>query len=234
MNLAKKGTIVSVKQIAKQTIEAAIEVPADFTFIAGQYIWLMIPELKYPDPRGNARMFSVASSPNKRGEIDIIFRMSGSGYKKTLAEMMPGEEVVFSGPYGSLTLPKDDSVPLVLIAGGVGVASFLSIVRFSEETRSGRKITLVYANPTENEAAYLDELRRIEQKNQNFKLFTLLGVPKGFQLRKLIKDHAGSKAVWAVIGLRGFVDLAAKELSTSGVSLRDALFEEFYPVLLKK
>ncbi len=71
MNLAKKGTIVSVKQIAKRTIEVAIKVPEDFNFIAGQYIWLMVPELKYPDPRGNTRMFSVASPPNRKGELEL-------------------------------------------------------------------------------------------------------------------------------------------------------------------
>jgi len=82
MNLARQGTIISVRQIAKQIIEATIKVPEDFSFFAGQYIWLAIPELTYPDPKGNTRMFSIASSPTHKGHITIIFRTGDSGYKK--------------------------------------------------------------------------------------------------------------------------------------------------------
>ena len=60
VNLTKKGRIISVKRITKRTTHVAIKVPEDFSFIAGQYIWLMIPKLEYPDPKGNVRMFSIA------------------------------------------------------------------------------------------------------------------------------------------------------------------------------
>ena len=175
MNLAKKGTIISIKQIAKRTVEAVIKVSEDFNFIAGQYIWLMVPKLKYPDPRGNTRMFSIASSPNLKGELNIIFRISGSGYKKTLVEMTPGEEIIFSGPYGHMMLPEDNSLPIVFMAGGVGIAPFLSMNRFSNETSSEHKITLIYANANREEAAYLNELTQTQGQNPNFKLITVFG-----------------------------------------------------------
>ncbi|OGN08436.1 MAG: hypothetical protein A2750_01805 [Candidatus Yanofskybacteria bacterium RIFCSPHIGHO2_01_FULL_45_42] len=231
MNLAKKGTIISVKQVAKRTIEVAIKVPADFSFRAGQWIQLILPELKYPDLKGNTRMFSIASSPNRKGELNIIFRSGPSGYKRTLTKMEPGTEVIFSGPYGSMELPQDTSRPFVIIAGGVGVAPFLSMIRFSSETASGHKVSLIYANIHKEETAYLDELLRIEKENPDFKLLNIFGQLKNGQLKKAVNGLMNQKAIWSVIGPQGFVDFVGKYLLGRGVNAQDVVFEQFYPEL---
>ncbi len=229
MNLAKKETIIAVKQIALQTVEVAIKVPEDFNFVAGQYIWLQVPELKYPDPKGNTRMFSISSSPNKKGELDLIFRVTESGYNKTLVEMFPGSEVIFSGPYGPQKLPEDNSLPLVFFAGGVGVASFLSMIRFSTETKSGHNIVLIYACESEKEIVYLDELKQIEKENLNFKLFYTFSILKEDQLSKMISGYDSSKTLWSVIGPKSFVDFVGRYLSKLGIFSRNITFEQFYP-----
>lgn len=73
----------------KELIEGVWEVSFDrrnknFSFIAGQYIRLVLTKLDYEDSLGLARLFSIASSPNDKEKISIIFRVSGSGFKKTL------------------------------------------------------------------------------------------------------------------------------------------------------
>lgn len=224
-NLARKGTIVSIKQIAKRTIQAAIKVAEDFNFIAGQYIWLQIPELIYPDPKGNTRIFSIASSPNKKGELDIIFRTSESGYKKTLVEMMPGTDVIFSGPYGPMALPKNNLLPVMLVAGGVGVAPFLSMIRFFNETSSGHEIALVYANDSKEEAVCIDELSKIEKKNPNFKLTILFGLLDTEVFRQL----SNGEAFWFVTGPKEFVDYVGNFLIKRRVPLKNMFFGQFYP-----
>lgn len=201
--------------------------PGDFNFIAGQYIWLMIPELKYPDIKGNTRMFSVASSPNHKGELDLIFRTSESGYKKTLIEMQPGAKIIFSGPFGSLELPESNFLPVVFVAGGVGVAPFLSMILFSDETHSGHRMTLVYVNAESGEAAYLDELTKIKSKNQNFELIPIPGSVLGSILSNIILQLPS--AVWYVIGPKGFVDYAGKFLIRHGIPSKSISFEQFYP-----
>jgi len=224
-NLVNKGTIFSVKKIASRTIEVSIRVPMDFSFIAGQYIWLQIPKLKYPDQKGDTRMFSIASSPNKKGELAVIFRMSESGYKKTLVEMAPETEIIFSGPYGSLSLPDDRSRPVVFMAGGVGLAPFLAMTRFSDEVTSGHKITLVYANSNEEEAVYLDELSDIEKRNPNFEFIKQFGLLGKDQLLGL----ALPAALIFVSGPKDFVDDVGNFLIEHKVPLENLFFEQFYP-----
>lgn len=230
MNLNKPGKIISIRQVAERTIEATIKVPEDFNFVAGRYLWLMIPNLKYPDPKGNARMFSIASSPKRKGELSIIFRTSDSGYKNTLVEMAPGAEVILSGPYGSMGLPEDVSIPVIFLAGGVGVAPFLSMIRFSTEINSGHKITLIYTNASKKEAAYLDELARIEEENQNFKLVAVFGILDKSSLSRFIKPDIS----WFVAGPRDFINNVAIFLNQSDVPPEKINFEQFYPDVVSK
>lgn len=226
MNQAKKGIIFSVTPIAEQTVEVVIKVPSDFEFRAGQYIWLMIPELKYPDPRGNTRMFSIASSPTDKGKLSIIFRISESGFKKTLIELTPRTEIIFSGPYGPLKLPENNSTPVIFVAGGVGVAPLLSMVRFSSETASAHKITLIYANASETKTAYLNELEQIEKSNPNFKLVKVFG-----QLdEKILEEFTSQKVSWFVMGPRAFVEYTGNVLIKHGVPPENMFFEEFHPL----
>ncbi len=223
MNLSKNGILVSIGQIAERTIGATIKIPEDFHFAAGQYICLAIPTLKYPDPKGSTRMFSIVSSPNRTGELDIIFRTGESGYKKTLIGMTPGSEIALSGPYGSIGLPEDMSTPVIFLAGGVGIAPFLSMIRFSIETNSGRNITLIYANARKEEAAYLDELMRIE--NKNFRLVTIFGLLD----KSSLEGFANQNISWFVAGPRAFVNSASVALNQLGVSSERVTFEQYYP-----
>lgn len=231
MNLAKTGTVSSVKQIAQRTLEVTLKVPEDFTFLAGQYIWLMIPELTYPDPRGNTRMFSIASSPSRKGEVTIVFRTSDSGYKKTLCEMAPGTELIFSGPYGHMVLPKDKTAPIVLIAGGVGITPFLSMIRFSTEVNSGHRIILIYANTNKSEAVYLSELNELEKKNPHFICSSIFGRLREIKLKKALNGSAKKRAIWSIAGPQGFVDFVAHYLNDQGIFAPDITFEELYPRL---
>lgn len=223
--MIKKATIISVKRIAQRTTEVAIKLPEDFNFTAGQYIWLMIPQLKYPDSKGNSRMFSIVSSPNKKRELDIVFRDSASGYKKTLVEMTPGAEINFSGPFGSLKLPEDISLMVVFMAGGVGVAPFLSMIRFSNETSSGHKITLVYANNSQEEAAYIDELSQMEQKNPKLKLVKLIGSLD----TEILRQFTNNQSTFFVAGPKDYVDLVGNYLISHDVPFENMVFEQFYP-----
>jgi PAS domain S-box-containing protein len=166
--------VAGIKQVATNTYEVSLRLGRKrLTYLPGQYINLTIPQLPYPDPRGNRRDFSLISTPKSRS-LAIAFRRSDSGFKRALLEE-PGVRVEVSGPFGSFTLPESFSQPLVFIAGGIGITPFMSMLRFATDEQLPYDITLLYVVRTPGEAAYLEELRALDRKNSRFSLSMHVG-----------------------------------------------------------
>lgn len=129
---------------------------SDFTFTPGQYMEWTLPH-KNTDNRGNRRYFSIASSPNEK-EIMIIvkFYSPSSSYKNALFSLETSDKVVAAQLAGDFTLPIDPSVPLVFIAGGVGISPFRSMIQYLIDTKQQRNIILLYANRSPEEIAFAE------------------------------------------------------------------------------
>ena len=218
--------IIERRTIAKNTIEIVLDASLEnFTFLAGQYVKISIPKMLYPDPAGNYRMFSIASSPNEKSKMEIVFRDSQSGFKKTLTELPFGSSVIIQGPYGLFTLPKNPKASIVFIAGGVGIAPCLSMIRFAIEEKLEREITLLYANNDLKSAAYLDELKEIEQNNSRFFIKCHLGLIDENCVRQSVADI--NQPIWYAVGPPKMVRTTRDILEQLGVSKNKIRFENF-------
>lgn len=128
-------------------------------FTPGQYMELTLPHGK-SDARGIRRVFSVASAP---GSGDVSFGMSfadkGSSFKRALAGLEPGARIRATSVGGDFTLPRDLAVPVLLVAGGIGITPFVSQLRHHTDQDHERDIVVVYAIRSDSELAYLDELK---------------------------------------------------------------------------
>jgi ferredoxin-NADP reductase len=125
---------------------------------AGQFIELTITHPN-PDSRGQKHWFTVSASPTEdMPAITTKFPAEGqtSTYKQALQALKPGDEVMMSDPMGDFVLPKDKSIPLVFIAGGIGVTPFRSMIKYLLDTGEKRDITLLYAANTLPEVAFRD------------------------------------------------------------------------------
>lgn len=221
MNPTKKGTIVSIKQIALGASEVIIKLSEDFYFTPGQYIWLVIPELKYPDPKGNCRAFSICSSPNKNNLIRIVFRSSESGYKKTLLKLPPGSQVAVIGPFGSSYVINNTNKSSVFIAGGVGIAPFLSHL----STNPANIKSLIYFNKSPDTACFLEEIKSICAKN-NINLINNIGDFSADTIKNMVPDKDSD---YFICGPQGLVNAVYLILKDHGTSFSKMHFEEHYP-----
>lgn len=227
-----KVKVKEKKEIAKDTYLVTFDLEKEaLPFIPGQYIWVIVPNLTYEDKKGDRRAFSICSSPNVSSEVSILFRNSESGFKKTLLELPIGSTVKIKGPFGSTTFPEDEDQEIILVAGGVGISSYVSILQKEIESNSKRSITLVYANHDEEHAVYLKMFRNFERKNSNFKLITHFGDISWMLFSEYADSH--KNALWYISGPKGMISIMGKMLSDHKIPLKKVIVEEFRSELFK-
>ncbi len=221
-----KLPILEQRIIAEKTCEISFDLSGkEFKFLAGQYVRVSVPTLLHPDPRGSSRLFSITSSPTDGKKITVAFRDSGSGFKKTLMELPPGSPVSIEGPFGYLTLPKDNTRPLVFIAGGIGITPFMSMIRFVIKQKIAHKITLLYANRNIENAAYVEELITITKQNPLFSLQNRFGRIDAEFIQQTVQDL--DSAAWYIVGLPVMVADMRSLLLQLGVKEDSIYFEDF-------
>ena len=162
---SKDKLVLKLKEknrIAPDTYEFIFPAPRRFSFVPGQYMeWT----LAHPDTddRGNRRYFTLASSPGERNlRLGVKFNPKSSTFKKALLAMDKDTEIVASQLAGDFVLPDDPQQKVVLIAGGIGVTPFRSMIKSLLDSRQRRPITLFYSATTLNDFVYKDVFDRAQ------------------------------------------------------------------------
>jgi ferredoxin-NADP reductase len=120
-----------------------------YRYEAGQYAVMSIPHPN-PDNRGTSRTMTFSSSPHEE-LLKITMKIygpdgrDGSSYKRALLQLKQDEEVTIYDALGDMVLPLNTDIPLVFVAGGVGIASFTGIMSWLNHSGETRAITLHYA-----------------------------------------------------------------------------------------
>lgn len=140
------------------------------TFEAGQNADYTLLKPPQTDAQGNSRTFSFAASPHHRDTIMITTRMRPTAFKNSLKEIPLGTEVNVVGPLGNMVLHDDVSKPAVMIAGGIGITPFRSMIEWATHEKFPHRITLLYSNRTPAATAFLDDLRGWARQNKNVTL----------------------------------------------------------------
>lgn len=221
--------------VAEGTLQVIFEVTENFTFKSGQYIFVTLPKLLYPDERGPKRQFSINNDPSVKNQIIITTRLSESGFKKTLNELPLGSEAELGPIAGIFTLPEDTKKPLVLIAGGIGITPFMSMLRYIEKERLPYRIILIYSNRNQASTAFLEELQRLSQSIPNFKLILTMTDDDNWVGEKRKVDSTFIKGYFPdvnaqsyfVVGPPGMVDAVQRSLLEAGVDITNIKIENF-------
>jgi len=137
---------------------------AEVDFKAGQYFWVTLLDPPYDDEKGPRRHISVVTSPNERGVLGLCTRLRDTAFKRSLAELPVGAAVDVEQPKGDFLLPEETDRHYVFIAGGIGITVFRCMLLYIAEEKLSHRVTLVYSNRDRESAAFLDELRELEQR----------------------------------------------------------------------
>lgn len=162
------GTLAKVERISDSTIAFSIDLDSgdSIGFLPGQYVNVGIPGTEL------TRSYSFSSPPGVSQVSFLVRNVPGgrmSGYLVEAAQ--PGQRLSFTGPYGSFYL-REASRPLLMLAGGTGIAPFLSMLEVLAEQGSRHPVRLVFGVTYDHDLVALAQLDAIKVKLPNFEYRT--------------------------------------------------------------
>lgn len=127
---------------------------AGLSFRAGQFAWLNIGHSRFSL---HENPFSISSAPDAGPDVSFVIKELGD-FTGALDQVREGTRAYLDAPFGSLTVEGRAEPGVALIAGGVGIAPMLSILRQMRLTDDPRKIRLVYGNRCKEQILFRNEL----------------------------------------------------------------------------
>jgi len=136
-----------------------------FSFQPGQYAAISFKNKGRPTP---ARNFSIANSPTDQGILQFSIRLKGN-FTNTLANIAIGDEVNVRGPFGGFVFDAERDHEAVMIAGGIGIAPFMSMIKFAATTNLSNKINLVYSARSQDDIPFSGQIKELTDRNPNIR-----------------------------------------------------------------
>ena len=117
------------------------------------------------------RSYSIASEPERTGEVDItVERIEGGEVSPFLHEVVvPGDRLEVRGPIGGYFVWESAlGGPLLLVAGGSGVVPLMAMARHRGRAGTSIPTRLLFSSRTFNEIIYRDELETLTAAGNGF------------------------------------------------------------------
>ena len=191
----------------------------------GQYMHYVL-EHPNPDERGTERWFTIASPPYEKN-IQITTRLAseeGSSFKKALMAMKIGDNIEADGPKGQFIL-KEGDYHHVLIAGGIGITPYHSMLAQLAHDSQPANAELLYANNDDN-FVFDDELASWAAKDPTLKIHKF--IDKHIQVEDLKSYLSDEKSVYYLSGPRAMVERYESLLPDLGVA-KDQIMTDYFP-----
>lgn len=225
-----EGTLASVERLSDSTLHFCVDVdePDKLGFLAGQYVNVQIPGSEA------TRSYSFSSAPGAARAAFVVRNVPDGKMSRYLTEAaQPGQRVTFSGPYGSFYL-RDTVRPVLFLAGGTGIAPFLSMLDVLAGNGSTQPVRMVYGVTNDVDLVAREQLDAAQARVANFSYRTCVANPdsaherKGYVTAHVDEDwlNGGDVDVY-LCGPVAMVEAVQKWLRESGVQPANFYFEKF-------
>ncbi len=206
----------------------------ELTYQAGQYLTI---DLAVEDPRGKRRPFTISSSPTEKGFVTITTRIGPSPFKQALNTLEIGTKVQIRAPFGNFVLPLDHPNPVAMLAGGIGITPFRSMIKFASDNKLRIPITLFYSNRTPSDIPFKIECDNLCQLNHYFKVAYTVTESEGanwdgltgFIDHKMIKNNVSdiANSIFYICGPPAMVEAMQENLQTLNIPEERIRIEKF-------
>jgi predicted ferric reductase len=168
---------VSAEHGAVYSLALEPEGHSGLTFLPGQFAW--ITTRRSPFSAGE-HPFSFSSSSERPQRVEFAIKELGD-FSRTIKDLPVGERVYIDGPYGSCSPDRHDGAEeLLLIAGGIGIAPMMSILRTLADRHDSRPVQLIYGSWSLDWASFREELDALAATLNLRLVHTLEHPPEGW------------------------------------------------------
>lgn len=155
-------------------------------FKPGQFAWICTRQSPFALAE---HPFSFSSSVDDCPQLEFTIKQLGD-YSSTIKDLKPGESVYVDGPYGVFSIDQYDAPGYGFIAGGIGIAPIISMLRTMADRNDQRPLQLIFANCSVESTIYRQQLEEIAQKLNLKVIHVLIDPPADWQGETGMIDHA--------------------------------------------
>jgi len=206
--------------------------PQGFEFTAGQFV----PVRVSIDGKPHVRCYSISSSPDSRGYLEISVRRQGLVSTTLHATLRTGSRLLIGRPAGRFVYPGGDDRPLALLAGGIGITPLLSMLRHGISSDPARPIVLLYSARNPRAAAFYSELQVIAQRHPQVRIAITMSEPstpapwrRGHIDAPMVRQHVAhpSHTIFCICGPVPMMTAMEQLLTAEGVPANQIRTENF-------
>ncbi|GGE55212.1 oxidoreductase [Streptosporangium jomthongense] len=226
---ARPWRVASVTQLTPKQWEVTVKPDghSGLDYKAGQFVWLNVGNSPFSMKENP---FSICSAPAAGPEISFMIRELGD-FTRTIGQIKTGTVAYLDGAYGNLSIDGRTEPGVALIAGGVGLAPLLGILRQMRLTGDSREVKLIYGNRVIDQVAYRDELGADDV------IYVLSEPPETWQgetgvidaalMDRVFSEREFSEWVFVMCGPRIMMDVVEDHLINRGTPSHRILSERF-------
>lgn len=223
------ATVLGVDRLSDTSFRLKVKTAQAVGFLPGQYVNIQVPGTDA------TRAYSFSSHPGADAASFLIRNIPGGLMSGYLARAEAGDRMDLTGPMGAFYL-RPVTRPLVFLAGGTGLAPFLSMLELIATEGTSQPIRLVYAVTRDADLVEMDRLEGLAAQIPSLTVTTIVADAASSHDRKgFATDHLTAADLWdgaADVYLCGpppMVEAVRAHMAALGVTPASFLFEKFNP-----
>ncbi|MBO1520490.1 benzoate 1,2-dioxygenase electron transfer component BenC [Oceanisphaera pacifica] len=178
------ATVTEVNLISATAIELKMTADEDVGFLAGQYVNIQVPGSE------EVRAYSFSSTP---GSCDLSFLIrnvpGGLMSSYLVGQCKAGDILNLTGPMGVFYL-RQVLKPVLMLAGGTGLAPFLSMLEHLKNSELNQPIHLIYGVTHDDDLVGVAALEKFAAEIELFSFKTVISsTESSHPLKGFVTNH---------------------------------------------
>ncbi|QIL80686.1 ring-hydroxylating dioxygenase ferredoxin reductase family protein [Diaphorobacter sp. HDW4A] len=225
------ANVSEVAPFSDAAYELVLDIPENApVFLPGQYVNIHVPG------SGQHRSYSFSSAPGAR-RMTFLIKHVDSGLMSTWLKegAASGQTLQMTGPLGSFYL-RPVNRPLLFLAGGTGLAPFLSMLEVLATQKSEQPVHMIYGVTRDQDLVLVDRLQEYAQRVPGFTFTTCVADANTAHERQgYVTQHMPAQALHGgnvdvyLCGPPPMVDAVQKHFKSEGITPASFHYEKFTP-----